>query len=98
MGHLAALLGLFVVVPGVIELVLAYGLWKLKPWAWWLGVIVHAIVVPWVAVGMFTADITRPLLTTVGLLAIFACLFTPQLRHAFRPDSQSNPNPAPPLR
>lgn len=77
MGHLAALLGLFVLVPGAIELVLAYGLWKLKPWAWWLGVIMHAFVAALVAIAIFSRDITIPLLITVGLLAIVACLFTP---------------------
>jgi uncharacterized membrane protein (DUF2068 family) len=38
LGGLAALLGVVALMYGVLSLVLAYGFWTLKPWAWTLGV------------------------------------------------------------
>jgi len=37
-GGFAALLGVLFLIYGVLALVLAYGFWTLKPWAWTLGV------------------------------------------------------------
>mgnify|MGYP001792130702 CR=1 FL=1 len=45
MGHIGALFGVMVLMPGVVELALAYGLSRLKLWAWWLGVVSHLGVV-----------------------------------------------------
>lgn len=91
MGQLGALLGLFVFVPGVIELALAYGLWKLKLWALWLGVVVHVLGATLVVQGIFRTETSvQSLVIAVGLLAIVAFLLTPQVRHALRPDVHSS--------
>jgi hypothetical protein len=37
-GGFAVIIGLLLLVLGVLQLVLAYGFWGLKPWAWTLGV------------------------------------------------------------
>lgn len=37
-GGLATIVGLLLLVYGVVGLILAYGFWTLKPWAWTLGV------------------------------------------------------------
>ncbi len=37
-GGLATIVGLLLLVYGVVALILAYGFWTLKPWAWTLGV------------------------------------------------------------
>lgn len=91
MGGLLALLGGMVLVPGVFELMLAYGLWKLRMWSWWLSVIAHGLVAVLVAtILLFTAERSALyVLITVWLLAIEACLFTPQVRQAFRLHRQS---------
>ena len=47
-GGLAALaffapIGIFALIVGIISLLVAWGLWTLQPWAFWLVVIVEAI-------------------------------------------------------
>jgi uncharacterized membrane protein (DUF2068 family) len=37
-GALAPILGLLLLAYGVLALVLAYGFWTLRPWAWTLGI------------------------------------------------------------
>jgi uncharacterized membrane protein len=43
LGGLAALAGIIVLAYSVLSLVLAYGFWTLKPWAWPLGIGVQVL-------------------------------------------------------
>jgi hypothetical protein len=43
LGGLAAIAGIIVLAYSVLSLVLAYGFWTLKPWAWPLGIGVQAL-------------------------------------------------------
>src|SRR5207247_8697581 len=38
LGGMVAFIGLFALVIGTLDLIVAYGFWGLKPWAWTLGV------------------------------------------------------------
>jgi len=65
------LLGLAVAIPvatvllilGFADLVLAYGLWNLRSWAWWLTVIFMLISV---LIGLFSMALLSPILLLVG--------------------------------
>jgi len=41
----AVLLGWFPLILGIIELVLAWGLWTLKPWAYWGTLVVEIVII-----------------------------------------------------
>ena len=43
LGGLAFLAGIFVLAYSVLSLILAYGFWTLKPWAWPLGIGVQVL-------------------------------------------------------
>lgn len=43
LGGLAFLAGIFVLAYSILSLVLAYGFWTLKPWAWPLGIGVQVL-------------------------------------------------------
>ena len=43
LGGVVAMLGLLLLVLSVIQLILAYGFWTIKPWAWRLGVALAGI-------------------------------------------------------
>ncbi|MGH2358862.1 MAG: hypothetical protein ACRDGJ_12795 [Candidatus Limnocylindria bacterium] len=85
LGGLAFIAGLLVLLYSVLSLVLAYGFWTLKPWAWPLGVGVQILGVVQ-AVLQFMND-TSNIVGLVISLAIAAVilwyLFQPHVRGAF---------------
>jgi hypothetical protein len=83
-GGPLALIGLAALVVGIAELVSAYGLWTLRPWAWLLGIGVQAagvaIVVLWVIEGV---SIVSGLVSVVIAAAILYELWRPAIRTLF---------------
>ena len=81
-----AILNLIWLAIAVVFLVLAYGAWKLKTWAWPLGVGLTAGSILLEAFGMLTEG--QPLVGTLVSMTISAVillfLFKPDVREAFR--------------
>lgn len=80
-----------------LPLFVAWGLWTLRRWAWWLAVIaaVAGCVIPALLLGVFPdvvgGDVPDPrllarFLTVVGVISVIelALLFSPSARAAFR--------------
>ena len=83
-GGLAPILVLVTLAFGVLYLVLAYGLWTLRSWAWMLGV---GLMVASILVTIL--NVTQGLQYPIGALisaaisaAVLAYLFTPQVKIA----------------
>lgn len=85
LGGLAFLAGIFVLAYAVLSLVLAYGFWTLKPWAWPLGIGVEVLGIVQ-AVLQFMND-SSGVVSLVLSLAIAAVilwyLFQPHVKAAF---------------
>lgn len=82
---LALILILLTLAFGVLYLVLAYGLWTLRPWAWTLGVGLMAA-----SVALTLVNVTQGLQYPIGALisgaisaAVIFYLYTPSVRAAF---------------
>ena len=43
LGGIGLVLGLFLVVGPILEIIFAFGAWNLRPWAWWFGIIAMGI-------------------------------------------------------
>jgi hypothetical protein len=79
-------------VPGLVQMALAFALWKVKVWAWWLNVLTQILLAALIFRVRQTEDdaFGGPFLPIiVVLLVIVACLLTPQARRAFWPQRQS---------
>lgn len=87
-GGLAALFGLLTLVLSVLNLVLAYGFWTLKPWAWPLGVglQIASLVVTAITIllsGDIVGGITSSIIGIVISIIILYYLFQPHVKAAF---------------
>ena len=84
-GGLATIVGLLLLAYGVLALVLAYGFWTLKPWAWTLGVGLQAAGIV-INILQFVND-SRQLVSAIVSIAISALilwyLFQPHVKAAF---------------
>jgi hypothetical protein len=80
---LIGILGAATIVISVLELVLAYGLWGLKPWAWMLGIVLEiaGIVIDILEFRSATASGTVVSIVIAG--AILYYLYQPHVRRAF---------------
>ncbi|GLV60449.1 hypothetical protein KDH_72680 [Dictyobacter sp. S3.2.2.5] len=74
------------IVLGIISLILAWGLWTLKPWAFWVTVVLEAITLITGIVSLVTGNITASVvIQTIIALAILIYLFADRnVRAAFR--------------
>src|SRR5690349_12685909 len=86
MGNIAALTGSVLLVLGILELLVAFGLWRLKSWGWVLGVSLDACMLLFSAMIAPHQETMRPylLLFIAALLVTEVFLFTPQVRRLFR--------------
>ncbi|MFW9953410.1 MAG: hypothetical protein ACFFD3_02575 [Candidatus Thorarchaeota archaeon] len=78
-GIFFAFAGLLMLIIGIIGLILFYGLWNLKRWAWFWTLIANALGV--------LAGIMDPIANIIGLaisIIIIIYLFVPDVRAAFR--------------
>ena len=88
LGGLAALFGLAFVVLGVAELVLAYGFWGLKPWAWTLGIGVAVVQLAFIVVqavlsNNLVGSLTGSIISIVIWAVVIWYLWQPQIKAAF---------------
>lgn len=74
------------IITAVVELIVAFGLWKLRPWAWLLAIIAVGMNVVNGALGIFSGGLWTFCCGLFGLIipvAILVYLFRPQVRRAF---------------
>ena len=85
LGGLAALAGIIVLAYSVLSLVLAYGFWTLKPWAWPLGIGVQVLGIIQ-AVLQFMNNSTNVISLVISLAiagVILWYLYQPHVKAAF---------------
>ena len=77
------LLGWFPLILGVIELVLAWGLWTLKPWAYWGTLIVEIIIILSHFFGFLNLPKTHSALAVIsgGIVSIIIVIYLLVDRH-----------------
>jgi hypothetical protein len=84
LGGMVTLIGLALLVLGVVELILAYGLWGLQPWAWQLGAILQvASVVIAILEVLAGYPVSSVVISVVIAGIILYYLNTPAVRQAF---------------
>ena len=83
LSGLVVILGLFTVVISILDLVLAYGLWGLRPWAWTLGIVLEVvgIILDIVEFRSSTASSTIIGIAIAGIIIYY--LWQPHVRRAF---------------
>ncbi|GCE07067.1 DUF2127 domain-containing protein [Dictyobacter aurantiacus] len=74
------------IVLGIIALVLAWGLWTLKPWAFWVTVVLEAINLISGIISLVTGNVSAAaVIQTIIALAVLIYLFADRnVRAAFR--------------
>jgi hypothetical protein len=77
------LLALGLLVIGPLELVLAYGAWNLRPWAWLLGVVVQFTLIVLAALQLGGFEATRHVVPIVIASITLWYLMTPRAKAAF---------------
>ena len=85
LGGLAFLAGIFVLAYAILSLILAYGFWTLKPWAWPLGIGVQVLGIVQ-AVLQFMNDSTSVVSLVISLAiagVILWYLYQPHVKAAF---------------
>ena len=91
LGGMATVVGFVVILVGVLYLVLTYGLWTLKPWAWTLGVGLQGASILLTIIQligqMLAPSASSPIVGAVVALAIPTAilfyLFRPHVKAAF---------------
>ena len=84
LGTIGFIAGIFLVVGPVLELIFAYGAFKLHRWAWYLGLIATAITVTGVIINIFQGGtIWSAVGGSVLPIIIFIYLLTPNVRRVF---------------
>jgi len=77
------LIALVLLGVGLSELVLAYGAWMLRPWAWTVGVVLEVIVIALAALQLGRLEFLRHIITIVIAGATLWYLATPRVRALF---------------
>jgi uncharacterized membrane protein (DUF2068 family) len=84
LGLIAVCGGLLLAAGPILWLVVAYGAWNLRPWAWWLGMIATGITVVGVIVNIASGvGILQAIASTPLSIIIFIYLLLPDIRRAF---------------
>lgn len=74
------------IITAIVELIVAFGLWKLRPWAWLLAIIAIGLNVVGGVLGMFSGGLWTFCCGVFGLIipaAILLYLLRPHVRQAF---------------
>ncbi len=74
------------IITAIVELIVAFGLWKLRPWAWLLAIIAIGLNVVGGVLGMFSGGLWTFCCGVFGLIipaAILIYLLRPHVRQAF---------------
>ncbi|HEY1168684.1 MAG TPA: hypothetical protein VGE81_06915 [Candidatus Limnocylindrales bacterium] len=77
------LIALVLLGVGLSELVLAYGAWMLRPWAWTVGVVLEVIVIVLAVLQLGRLEFLRHIITIVIAGATLWYLATPRVRALF---------------
>jgi hypothetical protein len=85
LGGIIALLGLALLVLSVVELLLAYGFWTIKPWAWRLGVALAVVNIVLAVLQLLTGgqSIVSTLFSVLINGVILYYLNQPEIRRLF---------------
>ena len=65
------------------RVVFAYGAWRLRAWAWTLGVVLEVVALVLAVLQLGRSDFGRHILTIVLACVVLAYLATPRVRAAF---------------
>jgi hypothetical protein len=83
-GTIGALAGVFLIIGTILQLIFSYGAFKLRSWAWYLGLIASGITVIGVIINLINgASIFSAFWGSVLSIIIFIYLLTPNVRNAF---------------
>lgn len=83
-GTIGVLAGIFLIVGPILQLAFAYGAFKLRSWAWYLGLIAAGITVIGVVINLINgASLFSALWGSVFSIIIFIYLLMPNVRKAF---------------
>jgi uncharacterized membrane protein (DUF2068 family) len=83
LSGLVAVLGLATLVISVLDLVLAWGLWTLKPWAWMLGIVLEVVGIVLNILEYRSATASSTIIGIVIAGIIIYYLYQPHVRRAF---------------
>jgi len=90
LGTIGAFAGIFLLVGPLLQLIFAYGAFKLRSWAWYLGLIASGITVLGVIINLINgASILSALCGSVLSVIIFIYLLMPNVRQVFGVSSQT---------
>jgi hypothetical protein len=83
LGALAGAFGFILLILGVLYLVLAYGMWGLRPWAWTLGLGLAIVGIVFGVLWLLSGDIATALVQLVinGVIAYY--LWQPSIKATF---------------
>lgn len=76
--------GLLLAAGPILWLIVAYGAWNLRPWAWWLGIIATGVTVIGVIVNIVNGvGIVQAIASAPLSIVIFIYLLLPDIRRVF---------------
>jgi hypothetical protein len=105
-GTIGVIAGIFLIIGPILQLVFSYGAFKLRSWAWYLGLIASGVVLIGVIIHLINgASIFSALWGSFLSIIIFIYLLTPNVRNAFGTAGKkadaielaAQPQPAPPI-
>jgi uncharacterized membrane protein (DUF2068 family) len=83
-GTVGVIASIFLIVGPILQIIFAYGAFKLSSWAWYLGLISTGITVVGVIINVFDgASIGSALWGSIWSIIIFIYLLNPKVREAF---------------
>ena len=96
-GTVGVIAGIFLIVGPILQLIFAFGAFKLSSWAWYLGLISTGVTVIGVVINLFDgASFWSAIWGSVWSVIIFIYLLTPKVRQAFGQGPQQPPAAPPP--
>jgi len=89
LGTVGVFAGIFLIIGPILQLIFAYGAFKLRPWAWYLGLISSGITVLGIVINLFDgASFWSAIWGSIFSIIIFIYLLTPDVRQAFNTASK----------
>lgn len=89
-GTIGTVAGIFLIVGPLLQLIFAYGAFKLRSWAWYLGLIATGITVIGVVINLINgASIWSAVWGSFLAIIIFIYLLTPNVRQVFGTSSET---------
>lgn len=86
MSSMATALGLTLAIVAILELVIAYGLWGLRPWAWLLGIALEIVGIVIFVLATRAEVISNSLVEILIAGFVIYYLWQPHVRSAFHQD------------